>query len=126
MGRGWGDSRFPREGIGEGLQGGCGGGNLVAAIVTMFVPLAAVTGWCAKVWPLEGGVYQWTKYALGPFAGFMSAWNFGVWALLAVSNVGILTATSLSYGLGPRAAWMEENHTLITALNIGLFTLILL
>jgi len=93
----------------------------LAAIVTMFIPLAAVVGWCAKVWPLEGGVYQWTKYAFGPFAGFMSAWNFGLWALLAVSNVGILTATSISYGLGPRAAWVQENHSLIAAFTIGLF-----
>ena len=97
----------------------------VAAIVTLFVPLAAVVGWCARVWPLEGGVYQWTKFALGPFAGFMSAWNFGMWALLAVSNVGIMTATSLSYGLGPRAAWMEENHSLILWLSVGVFLLVL-
>ena len=98
----------------------------LAAILTIFIPQAAVVGWCAKVWPLEGGVYQWTKFALGPFAGFMSAWNFGLWALLAVSNLGIITATSLSYGLGPRAAWMEEDHSLILALSIGLFLLILL
>ena len=97
----------------------------LAAIVTLFVPLAAVVGWCAKVWPLEGGVYQWTKFALGPFAGFMSAWNFGLWALLAVSNIGILTATSLSYGLGSRAAWMQDSHTLILGLTVGLFVLIL-
>lgn len=98
----------------------------LAALLTMFVPQASVVGWCSRVWPLEGGVYQWTKFALGPFAGFMSAWNFGLWALLAVSNVGILTATSLSYGLGPRAAWMEENHSLILGLSVGLFLLILL
>jgi amino acid transporter len=97
----------------------------LAAIVTLFVPLAAVTGWCARLWPLEGGVYRWTKFAFGPFAGFMSAWNFGLWALLAVANVGILTATSLSYGLGPRAAWVQESHTLIAAFTIGLFAVIL-
>ena len=98
----------------------------LAAILTLFMPLAAVVGWCAQVWPLEGGVYQWTKYALGPFAGFMSAWNFGMWALLAVSNVGIVTATSLSYGLGPRAAWIEDNHTLIAGFTVALFLVILL
>jgi amino acid transporter len=97
----------------------------VAAILFMFIPQAAVVGWCAKVWPLEGGVYQWAKFALGPFAGFMCAWNFGMWALLAVSNVGIMTATSLSYALGPRAAWMEGSHTLIAALTVGIFVTIL-
>ncbi len=98
----------------------------LAGIVTLFVPVAAVVGWCSRVWPLEGGVYQWAKYALGPFAGFMCAWNFGIWALLAVSNIGIMTATSLSYGLGPQAAWMENNHSLILGLSIGLFLLVLL
>jgi len=105
-----------------------GGGHVwfwLAALLFLFVPLAAVTGWCAQMWPLEGGVYQWTKYALGPFAGFVSAWNFGLWALLAVSNIGILTATSLSYGLGPRAAWVEDNHTLIAGFTIALFVVIL-
>jgi amino acid transporter len=106
-------------------QGGTHVWYWLAAIMGLFVPLAAVVGWCARVWPYEGGVYQWTKYAFGPFAGFMSAWNFGMWALLAVSNIGILTATSMSYGLGPRAAWMEESHTLIAALTVGLFVLIL-
>lgn len=96
----------------------------LAAILFLFVPLAAVVGWCAKVWPLEGGVYQWAKFAFGPFTGFMCAWNFGVWALLAVSNIGIQSATSLSYGIGPRAAWMEDSHTLIAAITIGLFALI--
>ena len=112
-----------------GLAARQGGSHIwywLAAMLAMFVPLAAVVGWCAQVWPYEGGVYQWTKYALGPFAGFMSAWNFGLWALLAVSNVGILTATSLSYSLGPRAAWMEESKPLIAALTVGLFLVILL
>ena len=98
----------------------------LTALVFFFIPQAAVVGWCAQVWPIEGGVYQWTKYALGPFAGFMSAWNFGVWALLAISDIGILTATSLSYGLGPRAAWMENSQLLIGALTVGLFVVILL
>ena len=97
----------------------------LAAILFLFVPLAAVVGWCAKVWPLEGGVYQWTRHAFGPFAGFMSGWNFALWAVLAISNVGILTVTSLSYVLGPSAAWMQDSHTLIAALTVGLFLLIL-
>jgi amino acid transporter len=106
-------------------QGGTHWWYWLAAILTMFVPLAAVVGWCATVWPYEGGVYQWTKFALGPFAGFLSAWNFAMWALLAVSNLGILTATSLAYGLGPGWAWIENSHLVILGLTLGLFALIL-
>lgn len=98
----------------------------LAAILTLFVPLAAVVGWCATVWPFEGGVYQWVKYTFGPFAGFIAAWNFAMWSLMAICNVGILTATSLSYGLGAGAAWMEDSHKLIVGLTLALFLFILL
>jgi amino acid transporter len=95
-------------------------------IASLFLPVAGVVHYCAKIWPLEGGVYQWTKHAIGPFAGFLSAWNFGIWALLVVSNLGIVTAASLSYALGPNAAWMADNGVLITTLSVGLFGFILL
>jgi amino acid transporter len=95
-------------------------------VLLLFLPVAAVVHYCVKIWPLEGGVYQWTKHAIGPFAGFLSAWNFAIWALLVVSALGIVSATSLSYALGPSAAWMETSPALIMSLNIGLFALILL
>ena len=107
-------------------QGGTHVWYWLGAIAALFVPLAAVVGWCATVWPYEGGVYQWVKYAFGPFAGFLGAWNFAMWSLLAISNVGIITATSLSYGLGPKAAWMEDSHGLILGLTLGIFVVILL
>jgi len=92
---------------------------------TLFLPIAAVVNFCAPIWPLEGGVYQWTRHAIGPFAGFMSAWNFGAVTIFTCANLGILTATSLSYALGPSAAWMATSTPLIMALNIALFSLIL-
>ena len=111
-----------------GLAGRVGGTHLVfwiAAVLFFFLPSAAVITWCVRIWPQEGGVYQWTRHAFGPFAAFMSAWNFGAWALLTVANLGILSATSLSYSLGSHYAWMAESRTLENALNIGLFALIL-
>jgi amino acid transporter len=98
----------------------------VAAILTLFVPSAIVVTWCVRIWPQEGGVYQWTRHVFGPFAGFLSAWNFGTWALLTVANLGLITSTSLAYGLGPRFRWMAESDSLTTGLNIGLFAVILL
>lgn len=111
-----------------GLAARQGSGHVIwwlLAILMLFLPVAGVVSYCVQIWPLEGGVYQWTKHAIGPFAGFMSAWNFGFWALGAVSVLGIQTATSLSYALGPRAAWMAESHSLINGLSVGLFGVIL-
>ena len=84
----------------------------VWGILFFFLPQAAVVTYCAQLWPLEGGVYQWAKFALGPLMGFLSAWNYALYVVLTVSGVGILTLTSLSYALGPGAAWMAESRPL--------------
>ena len=98
----------------------------LAAILTFFIPSAIVITWCVRIWPQEGGVYQWTSHVFGPFAGFLSAWNFGIWALLTVSNLGLSASTSLAYGLGPHFAWIAESKPLIYTLDFSLFAVILL
>ncbi|HEY0801293.1 MAG TPA: APC family permease [Steroidobacteraceae bacterium] len=92
--------------------------------VLLFLPVAAVIQYCVRIWPYEGGVYQWTKHAFGPFAGFLSAWNLGIWVMLLCAAIGVQTATGLSYALGSRAAWMAESHVFIAALNVGIFALV--
>lgn len=98
----------------------------ILGILAIFIPQAMVIQYCAQIWPLEGGVYQWTKFAFGPFAAFMGAWNFAIWALLAVSNLGIFWASSLAYAIGPSADWMAASKPVIIALNFLLFGIILL
>jgi amino acid transporter len=88
----------------------------------LFLPVAAVVHYCVQIWPYEGGVYQWTKHAFGPFAGFLSAWNLGAWVVILVSSTGLQTASGLSFALGPSTAWMAESHAVILGLNVGLFT----
>lgn len=95
-------------------------------IVLMFLPLAAVVQFCVRIWPLEGGSYQWVKYTAGPFPGFMTAWNFFANCILASSNVGILTLTGMTYLIGPGAAWMTESNAMIAAVGAAVFALILL
>ena len=107
-------------------QGGTQVSFWLIGTVLLFLPVAAVVQYCVQIWPYEGGAYQWTKHALGPFAGFLSAWNLGAWVLLIVSSLGVQTASGFSYALGPRATWLAENHAVISGLNVGLFVLILL
>jgi amino acid transporter len=91
----------------------------------MFLPVAAVIQYCVRIWPLEGGVYQWVKHGISPFAGFMSAWNFGAWALLNVSNLGIQMAVGCAYVLGPQASWLTNSKWVIAIINVVAFGLIL-
>ncbi len=89
----------------------------IAGIIFFFLPQVAVVTYCARLWPLEGGVYQWTKFSFGPAVAFLSAWNYAIYAIYTVSGLGIQVATSLSYALGPRAAWMAESRGLTFTLN---------
>ena len=105
-----------------------GGTHLVfwiAAIVTLFLPSAAVVTYCVQIWPEEGGVYQWTRHVFGPLAGFLNGWNFAMWAIISTSNLGIITATSLAYSLGPKYAWMASSTHVINTFNVMLFAIIL-
>jgi glutamate:GABA antiporter len=106
-------------------QGGTHVAFWLAGVLFLFLPVAALVDYCSRIWPLEGGVYQWTRHGIGPFAGFLSAWNFGVWALLAASSIGITTATALSYAAGPAGAWIAESRPLIATLNVAIFALTL-
>jgi glutamate:GABA antiporter len=93
----------------------------IIGTVLLFLPVAAVVQFCVQIWPYEGGVYQWTKHAFGPLAGFLSAWNLGAWVLLLVASLGVQTASGISYALGPSAAWIADSRVVITSLNMFLF-----
>jgi len=97
----------------------------LAGVLFFFLPQAVVVTFCAQLWPLEGGVYQWAKFAMGPLVGFLSAWNYALYAIFTVSALGILSVTSLSYALGPNAAWMADNRALTFACDGLLFAIIL-
>jgi amino acid transporter len=97
----------------------------IAGILLFFLPQAAVVTYCMRLWPIEGGVYQWAKFALGPLAGFLSAWNYALYAIMTVSGLGILAVTSLSYALGPSAAWMADSRWLTFTLDAVLLGLVL-
>jgi amino acid transporter len=93
----------------------------ILGAVLLFLPVAAVVQYCVQIWPYEGGVYQWTKHAFGPFAAFISAWNLGAWVLLLVASLGVQTASGISYAMGPRAAWIADNREVISSLNVCIF-----
>ncbi len=105
-------------------QGGVQVVYWIAAILTLFLPSAAVVTYCVKIWPEEGGVFEWCTRAFGPLAGFLNAWNFGIWALVTVSTIGIMFTAALAYALGDKYAWIEESKLYIHAFNIGLFAII--
>src|SRR5882762_1397096 len=85
----------------------------LAAIALFYFPLAGTVIYLSRRLPLEGGIYQWAKIGLSPFAGFQSAWNYSFFLILMYATSGSVVVNSLSYVFGPTAAWMTSSKPLI-------------
>ena len=73
----------------------------VLAILSFYLPQAAVVIALNKRMPLEGGLYQWAKAGFGEFIGFLVAWNLWLFAIVIIASFYVMVATNLSYVLGP-------------------------
>jgi amino acid transporter len=92
----------------------------IIAIITFYLPLAAAVIFLNRLLPLEGGLYQWAKFAFNDFVAFMVAWNLWVFAISILAGIGLVVTTNVSYAIGPGAAWMKENKTLVFAVSLFL------
>lgn len=76
------------------------------AISLFYLPLAAVVMKLSRAIPVEGGVYQWVKEGISPFAGYMAAWSLTVWVVAYFASFGSQLANGIAYAFGSSAAWM--------------------
>ena len=81
----------------------------LGAIVLFYLPLAAVVIWLNRLMPLEGGLYQWAKVGFGETAGFLTAWNLWMYALIVAGAIIFVVPTDLAYMIGPSAAWLPAS-----------------
>jgi amino acid transporter len=81
----------------------------VGAMLLFYVPLAAVVIWLNRLMPLEGGLYQWAKLGFGDLAGFMTAWNLWVYAVIVAGAIIFVVPTDIAYMMGPAAAWLPAS-----------------
>jgi len=90
----------------------------MVSMLLFYLPLAAVVIYLNRLLPLEGGLYQWAKTGFGEMAGFLTAWNLWVYAVIVVGSILFVVPTDLSYMLGPSAAWIPSSK-IATLLIIG-------
>src|ERR1051326_930174 len=92
----------------------------LVAIVTYYIPLAAVVIFLNRLAPLEGGLYQWAKLAVNDLVAFMVGWNLWVFAISILAGTGLVVTTSISYSIGPTAAGMRNNAWAIISVSFVL------
>src|SRR5215469_7836443 len=66
------------------------------AILLFYLPLAAVVMKLSRSLPVEGGVYQWVKTGISPFAGYMAGRNYSLYAVAIFVVAGTLFANGLA------------------------------
>jgi amino acid transporter len=92
----------------------------LGAIILFFVPQALVVSYLNRRMPLEGGLYEWARLAFSDRVGFLVAWNMWLNTTVQVSQIGLVTATYLSYAFGPRAAWIASSPRVLVVASVGL------
>lgn len=110
-----------------GIAAGLGRAQAVvwlSAMLLFYAPMGVAVYFLNREMPLEGGLYAWSRRAFGDALGFMTAWNVGAYALLTIGTLLFEVPTQIAYVLGPRAAWLPENHavvwSMLGALTAGL------
>jgi amino acid transporter len=89
------------------------------AILTFYLPLAAVVIFLNRLMPLEGGLYQWAKVAFNDLIAFMVAWNLWIFGILILSGIGLVVTTNFAYAIAP-LSWMKGNKGAISFVSIAL------
>ena len=84
------------------------------ALVLFYLPSTAVVIYLNRLMPLEGGLYQWAKLGFNQNVGFLLAWNLWLYVIVFTSEIGLQSATYLSYALGPDAAWLASSGWFVT------------
>ena len=82
----------------------------IAAMLLFYFPMAAVVIGLNRIMPLEGGLYVWAHRAFGGLGGFLTAWNLWVYGIAVTATILYAIPTELAYLIGPKAAWLPENH----------------
>lgn len=89
----------------------------LGAMLLFYLPLASVVIYLNRLMPLEGGLYQWAKQGYGEMAGFLTAWNLWVYAVIVTGAIIFVVPTDLAYMLGPSAAWVPASKVATLALT---------
>ncbi len=90
------------------------------AILLFYIPQAAVVIYLNRLMPLEGGIYQWAKFAFNEFAGFIVAWNLWLLSIMVIALGGMFVTTNLSYAIGDAGAWMRNTPWCVSLISCAL------
>ncbi len=96
----------------------------VAAVVGFMAPLVIATAELTGRFPGEGGLYLWTRDALGPFWGFLTGWLYWTCNLPFFSGLLYFIVAALAEAAGPGGEALTGQPVLFAGLALVLAMLV--
>ncbi|HEY3129168.1 MAG TPA: APC family permease [Acidobacteriota bacterium] len=90
----------------------------VLAMLLFFIPQGLVVLELSTRFPEEGGLYQWTKRAFGPFHGFLSGWCYWTNNLIYYPSLLIFVAGVSVYVAGPKYPSLGERPAYVFCFSL--------
>lgn len=84
------------------------------AAVFFFVPLGLAVIELSSRFPNSGGIYDWTKRALGEKHAFICGWCYWINNVLYYPSLLITAATVATYAFGFGGTWLEKDTLYVT------------
>ena len=92
----------------------------LGAMALFYLPQAIVVIHLSRRFPLEGGLYQWSKLGLSEGMAFLVGWNLWIYAIVLLGAFGLQFANALIYAIGPSAQSLSGNHLFMGGVSVGL------
>jgi len=91
---------------------------LIAAIF-FFIPQGLAVIELSSRFPKEGGIYFWTKHALGEGHGFLCGWCYWINNVLYYPNLLISAAVIATFIFAKSASGLSDNWTYVLPVTLG-------
>lgn len=91
----------------------------ILAAVLFFIPQGLTVVELSRRFPEEGGIYTWTKRALGEGHGFLCGWCYWISNVLYYPNLLISTAVIATYVFGQGESGLASNWTYVLTVTLG-------
>lgn len=89
------------------------------AALLFFVPQGLAVADLSRRYPDEGGIYAWTKRALGEGHGFLCGWCYWICNVLYYPNLLISTAVIATYVFGKGESGLSSSWPYVLSVTLG-------
>lgn len=92
----------------------------VIAAVFFFVPGALVINELSSRFPVEGGLYVWSREAFGDFHGFIAGWTYWIYTVFYFPGLLLASASMSAYIIGAGGSSLAQDRAFQLWVSLGL------